>query len=116
MAAVNLKALVGKLNTTCRRSLEGAAGLCLYFIATNIWSMTERWLFQHLKKNPPASPALVPVVTPSPTSPNKDAAKKPSAIGGFWNSLQEAADHQITTARQLESNRDDSKNKKKKKR
>ena len=28
------------------------SGLCLYFIATNVWSMTERWLFEHLKKNP----------------------------------------------------------------
>jgi type VI secretion system protein VasG len=29
MVSVNLKSLIGKLNETCRRSLEGAAGLCL---------------------------------------------------------------------------------------
>jgi len=29
MAIANLKSLIGKLNTTCRKSLESAAGLCL---------------------------------------------------------------------------------------
>src|SRR6266851_6269350 len=29
MAAVNARSLIGKLNTTCRRALEGAAGLCM---------------------------------------------------------------------------------------
>src|SRR5581483_227380 len=29
MASVSLKSLVGKLNLTCRRALEGAAGLCM---------------------------------------------------------------------------------------
>jgi len=42
MAAVNLKSLVGKLNGTCRRSLEGAAGLCLS--RTNYNVEIEHWL------------------------------------------------------------------------
>ena len=29
MASVNLKELISKLNPLCKRSLEGAAGLCL---------------------------------------------------------------------------------------
>ena len=29
MAISNLKSLIGKLNTACRKSLESAAGLCL---------------------------------------------------------------------------------------
>ncbi len=29
MARLNLKSLLGKLNTPCRTSLESAAGLCL---------------------------------------------------------------------------------------
>ncbi len=29
MASINLKSLIGKLNSTCTRTLEGAAGLCL---------------------------------------------------------------------------------------
>src|SRR6516162_11187482 len=42
VASVNLKALVGKLNTICRRALEGAAGLCLS--RTNYNVELEHWL------------------------------------------------------------------------
>lgn len=39
---VNLRSLVGKLNDTCRRALEGAAGLCLS--RTNYTVEIEHWL------------------------------------------------------------------------
>ena len=42
MPNVSLKHLVGKLNDTCRRSLEGAAGLCLS--RTNYNVEVEHWL------------------------------------------------------------------------
>jgi type VI secretion system protein VasG len=42
MVQVNLKELVGKLNDTCRRSLEAAAGLCLS--RTNYNVEIEHWL------------------------------------------------------------------------
>src|SRR5690349_11152372 len=42
MAAIDLKALVGKLDTTCRRALEGAAGLCLSRSNYNV--EIEHWL------------------------------------------------------------------------
>jgi type VI secretion system protein VasG len=42
MVQVNLKSLVGKLNDTCRRSLEAAAGLCLS--RTNYNVEVEHWL------------------------------------------------------------------------
>ncbi|MBI1249275.1 type VI secretion system ATPase TssH [bacterium] len=42
MASVNLKSLVGKLNGTCRRTLEAAAGLCLS--RTNYNVEVEHWL------------------------------------------------------------------------
>lgn len=44
MANVDLKSLVGKLNDTCRRSLEGAAGLCLS--RTNYNVEIEHWLLK----------------------------------------------------------------------
>jgi type VI secretion system protein VasG len=47
MAAVNLKALVDKLNTTCKRALEGAAGLCVS--RTNYNIELEHWLLKLLE-------------------------------------------------------------------
>jgi type VI secretion system protein VasG len=47
VATVNLKALVGKLNTTCRRALEAAAGLCLS--RTNYNVEVEHWLLKLLE-------------------------------------------------------------------
>src|SRR5271167_3001793 len=47
MAAINLKSLVSKLNATCRRALEGAAGLCLS--RTNYNVEIEHWLLKLLE-------------------------------------------------------------------
>src|ERR1700757_5122185 len=47
MAPLNLKALVGKLNATCRRALEAAAGLCLS--RTNYNVELEHWLLKLLE-------------------------------------------------------------------
>lgn len=47
MAAVNLKSLIGKLNPTCRRTLEGAAGLCLS--RTNYNVEIEHWITKLLE-------------------------------------------------------------------
>ena len=47
MAAVNLKSLVGKLNPLCRRTLEGAAGMCLS--RTNYNVEVEHWLLKLLE-------------------------------------------------------------------
>jgi type VI secretion system protein VasG len=47
MATLNLKTLVGKLNPTCRRALEGAAGLCLS--RTNYNVELEHWLLKLLE-------------------------------------------------------------------
>ncbi len=49
MGSVNLKALVAKLNDPCRRSLEGAAGLCLS--RTNYNVEIEHWLLKLLEVN-----------------------------------------------------------------
>ncbi|MGE3780895.1 MAG: hypothetical protein AB7F89_27150, partial [Pirellulaceae bacterium] len=47
MVQVNLKELVGKLNDTCRRSLEASAGLCLS--RTNYNVEVEHWLSKLLE-------------------------------------------------------------------
>jgi len=47
MAAFDLKTLIGKLNATCRRTLEGSAGLCLS--RTNYNIEIEHWLLKMLE-------------------------------------------------------------------
>lgn len=47
--AVNLKSLVGKLDDTCRRTLEAAAGLCLSHTHYNV--EIEHWLLKLLEEN-----------------------------------------------------------------
>ena len=47
MATVNLKALIGKLNATCTRTLEAAAGLCLSRSNYNV--EVEHWLLKLLE-------------------------------------------------------------------
>lgn len=47
MASVNLKSLIGKLNSTCTRTLEGAAGLCLSRSNYNV--EIEHWLLKLLE-------------------------------------------------------------------
>src|SRR5438552_6081948 len=44
MASVNLRSLVSKLNPTCHRALEGAAGLCLS--RSNYYVEIEHWLIK----------------------------------------------------------------------
>src|SRR5438128_4815834 len=47
MGAVNVRTLASKLNSTCRRALEGAAGLCLS--RTNYNVEIEHWLLKLLE-------------------------------------------------------------------
>src|SRR5262245_23576265 len=47
MVPVNLKSLISKLNDTCRRTLEAAAGLCLS--RTNYNVEIEHWLLKLLE-------------------------------------------------------------------
>ena len=93
------------------------SGLCLYFIATNIWSMTERWLFEHLKKRNPPGDLVEVASAPASKGPSGTVEKEPAkltALGSFWDRLQKSADNQITATKQLESNsnRDDKRKKK----
>ena len=94
------------------------SGLCLYFIATNIWSMTERWLFEHLRQKK-AEEAAETVPEPVDSSSKKEKEKepeKPSVFGGIWDRLQPSADTQHSATRQLDSGSSSRSEKKKKKR
>jgi type VI secretion system protein VasG len=57
MVPVNLKSLVGRLNDTCRRSLEGAAGLCLSRSNYNV--EIEHWLLKLLESSSNDIPAIL---------------------------------------------------------
>ena len=96
------------------------SGLCLYFIATNVWSMTERWLFQHLKKNKAVTVDSDPFTDPAKpkvlTAKKEKTDEKPSALGGIWDRLQKSADNQYSTSRQLDNTNTNRPDKKKKKR
>src|SRR5262249_43088795 len=49
MAAVQPRSLIGKLNATCRRALEGAAGLCMS--RTHYAVEVEHWLLKLLEQS-----------------------------------------------------------------
>jgi YidC/Oxa1 family membrane protein insertase len=70
------------------------AGLCLYFIATNIWSMTERWLLERKAKAAALNPPEVPTVAVK--NGNPPPPKKPSAFSAWWYNMVEAADKDIS--------------------
>jgi type VI secretion system protein VasG len=57
MAPLNLKSLVGKLNATCRRALEAAAGLCLS--RTNYNVELEHWLIKLLEPSDTDLPRIL---------------------------------------------------------
>ncbi|MBS0203204.1 MAG: membrane protein insertase YidC [Planctomycetes bacterium] len=79
------------------------AGLCLYFIATNIWSMTERTIFERKAKALALNPPPPPPVTV--TSKNAEPPK-PSAWVEWLKRLQAAADKDVSIRRDR-SNDDD---------
>eukprot|EP00456_Euglypha_rotunda_P066506 TRINITY_DN572_c2_g1_i8.p1 TRINITY_DN572_c2_g1~~TRINITY_DN572_c2_g1_i8.p1 ORF type:complete len:670 (-),score=165.80 TRINITY_DN572_c2_g1_i8:1509-3518(-) len=88
------------------------AGLCLYFISTNIWSMTERWIFERKAKAAALNPPPVLVTVPGSPAP----PKKPSAWMAMWQKLQEAADKDVSIRREDKNGNggDNGKGKKKK--
>ncbi len=57
MPTLNLKNLVGKLNATCRRALEGAAGMCLSRSNYNV--ELEHWLLKLLEPSDTDLPRIL---------------------------------------------------------
>ena len=74
------------------------SGLCLYFIATNIWSMTERGLLERKAKAAALAAANAPP-GPQPATAagtGKTPPPKPSAFSKWWYSMVEAADKDVS--------------------
>lgn len=71
------------------------SGLCLYFIATNIWSMTERWIFE---KKARAAALKAPEEPATPTT--NAEPRKPPAWLQWWKDLQEVADKDTSIRRE----------------
>jgi YidC/Oxa1 family membrane protein insertase len=74
------------------------AGLCVYFIASSLWSMAERKLL------PKAKPAAVPLPPPGPTGRRKknepeDDDSKGGSGGGLWTMLLKAAEKETSARR-----------------
>ena len=78
MAVTNLKSLVGKLNATCRRGLEGAAGLCMS--RTNYNVELEHWLLKLLEAPNTDLPRILKHYNIDPSRLNRELTK---AMEGF---------------------------------
>ena len=68
------------------------AGLCIYFIASSLWGMAERWALGKMRGDQP-------LLVEKKANPNKP----PSAFSKFWEQMQSAADKQSQAARAPES-------------
>ncbi len=80
------------------------AGLCIYFIASSVWGMVERWILNKLSKNQASQPAAEKK-TVTTTSPAEDDAADSSSsspaarLGELWNRMQQAADKDVSITR-----------------
>src|SRR5262249_26069765 len=79
------------------------AGLCLYFIASSVWGMVERWLLNKLSKDSPTAPAIGEK-SEKKTDAAGDAPGAPSRIGELWNRLQSAAHKDVSITRNGDTN------------
>ena len=75
------------------------AGLCLYFIASSLWGLIERWLLSRHKEKLAAADGgaeLIPSAEPPKSGPRGDEKPK-SGLAQLWGQLQEAADREKGT-------------------
>ena len=70
---INLKSLIGKLNDTTRRALEGAAGLCLS--RTNYNVEVEHWLMKLLEASDTDLSKLLRYYEVDPSRLNRELTK-----------------------------------------
>lgn len=87
------------------------SGLCVYFIASSVWSIAERKLLGTGKATPSTSATVEviepdsPPAKPAPRTTQESQGEKPKVVG-FWNSLLEkAAEAQKVAERQREKDR-----------
>jgi len=90
------------------------AGLCLYFISSSLWGITERTILKKYATSPAAVPATANETTEKPTAnetPKDDTPQEPGFLQRLINAADEARN---TTANQSSPNKDKSRSKKKK--
>jgi YidC/Oxa1 family membrane protein insertase len=75
------------------------SGLCIYFIASSVWGMVERWLLNKLSKEVPPGPAVAEKTEKKGESTAETPSKTVSRIGELWNRLQQAADKDVSITR-----------------
>jgi YidC/Oxa1 family membrane protein insertase len=80
------------------------AGLCIYFIASSVWGMVERWLLNKLAKDSPAAPAVGEKSEKKTELAASEPPAGPSRIGELWNRLQSAADKDVSITRTGDTN------------
>lgn len=80
------------------------AGLCIYFIASSVWGMVERWLLNKLSKDAPAAPAVGEKSEKKTDPAAGEPSGGPSRIGELWSRLQSAADKDVSITRNGDTN------------
>lgn len=74
------------------------AGLCLYFIASSLWGIIERWLLSRHKETLAATTGgaelIIPAGDSNRTTKNDDKPKPKSGLALLWGNLQDAADRE----------------------
>lgn len=75
------------------------AGLCIYFIASSVWGMVERWLLNKLSKDSPAGPAVAEKAEKKTDPSADDSSGGTSRIGELWSRLQSVADKDVSITR-----------------
>ncbi|MFO0918238.1 MAG: YidC/Oxa1 family insertase periplasmic-domain containing protein [Planctomycetaceae bacterium] len=73
------------------------AGLCVYFIASSLWGMTERFLLNKL--TPKTEPGAVATEALAKSMITDEATKTPGRFGELWNKLQAVADKDVSITR-----------------
>lgn len=74
------------------------AGLCIYFIASSVWGMVERWALNKLSASSPPAPPIAE--GPGKTEPPDDKSSGPGGrLGDLWKQLQSVADKDVSITR-----------------
>lgn len=71
------------------------AGLCVYFVVSSLWGMTERKLLPKVTKHPPPPPATVSTARTEPRTPSGNGSESE----GFFSKLLKAAEKEASAKR-----------------
>lgn len=98
MAPINLKSLVGKLNSVCTRALEGAAGLCMS--RTNYNLEISHWLLKLLEVSNSDVQAILKAFAIDPSRLTADCMKSIDRLKTGSSSQPLLSEHTVNLARE----------------